>query len=153
MKFRQETRPQSLEISIMAGNSRVSRDVETGAITVQAQLAAFRAALSRAVEIKGNSDTLPSISIALDHRGTFRKQFLLDGLTNSQKRHPKLSQLRPEIVAVFQPLTDEFGIPLHAIAVIHEDSARTHASHLIQTSDLPVGLMRLMRVDPDIYDD
>jgi len=88
MKFRQETHPQPRAISILAGNSRVSRDDETGIITVQAQLAAFRAALSRAVEIKDTSDTLPSISIALDHRGTFRKQFLLDGLTNSQKRQP-----------------------------------------------------------------
>ncbi len=153
MKFHQETHFRNLEISILAGNSRVNRDEETGLITVQPQIAAFKAALLRAIEIKNLTQVLPTISIALDHRGTFRKQFLLDGLTNSQKRHPKLAQLRAEIVAVFQPIADELGIPLTAISIIHEDSARTHASHVIQTGNLPTGLMRLMKADQSQADD
>lgn len=153
MHVAEHSKSEKLNISILAGNSRVSRDDETGHITVQAQVAAFRAALSRAIEIKNLTGQLPSISIALDHRGTFRKQFLLDGLTNSQKRHPKLSQLHPEIVAVFQPFADELGIPLCAIAIIHEDSARTHASHVIETGDLPFNIKRLMKVDEDSDDE
>jgi len=146
------TRPQF--ISIMAGNSRVSRDEESGAITVQAQLAAFRAALARAVEIKAVTGQFPAVSLALDHRGTFRKQFLKDGLTNSQKRHPKLSQLKQEVIAAFQPTADAMGVSLDSIFIIHEDSARTHASHVIQTADLPDALIRMMKVDaPDDDDD
>jgi len=141
------------DISILAGNSRVSRDEATGIITVQPQLAAFKAALLRAAEIRSTTNKLPSISIALDHRGTFRKQFLIDGLTNSQKRHPKLSQLRQEIIDVFQPAADDVGIELSAVAVIHEDSARTHASHIIQTAGLPTGLLRLMKANEDLDDD
>ncbi len=140
-------------VSIMAGNSRVSRDEDTGIITVQAQLAAFRAALARAVEIQNVTGKFPAVSLALDHRGTFRKQFLLDGLTNSQKRHPKLSQLKPEVVAAFQPVADELGVSLDAIFIIHEDSARTHASHVIQNSNLPAALVRMMKVDQSNDDD
>lgn len=140
-------------MSIMAGNSRVSRDDVTNVISVQPQLAAFQAALARANEVKALTGRLPAISLALDHRGTFRKQFLRDGLTNSQKRHPKLSQLKPEIVAVFGPVAEQAGITLDAISIIHEDSARTHASHIIQTTNLSGSLERMMKVAQDDEDD
>ncbi|MET3106420.1 hypothetical protein AAKU67_000903 [Oxalobacteraceae bacterium GrIS 2.11] len=153
MKFQPETHVEKFDIAILAGNSRVSRDEASGVITVQAQLAAFQAGLRRAAEIRAESNQLASISLALDHRGTFRKQFLLEGLTNSQKRHPNLAQLHPGIVEVFAPVARMFDIPMTSIAIIHEDSARTHASHIIQTRNLPLALTRLMKVETDSDED
>ena len=136
-------------VSILAGNSRVSLDSHKNEIIVQPQIAAFRAALIRAKKISQATQKLPSISIAFDHRGVFRKQFLIDGLTHSQQRKPRLSQLRPEIRVAFESVATELDIPLNAISVIHEDSARTHASHIIQNGHVPKTLIRFIRAQQD----
>jgi hypothetical protein len=130
-------------VAILAGNSRVSLGDDT--LCVQPQLAAFRAGLVRAKEISGGNTPLPDIAVAFDHCGVFRKQFLRSGLTNSQQRHPVLSQLRGELIDVFEPIAIEIGIPLSKILVVHEDSARTHASHLIRQGNLPHSLIQFMR--------
>jgi hypothetical protein len=83
----------------------------------------------------------------------FRKQFLANGLTNSQKQHPRLSQLRHEIVNILAPIAAEFGISMTDIGAIHEDSARTHASHTLKMNNLPVDVIRIMEVKNTDLDD
>lgn len=141
------------KVSILAGNSRVSLDHHKNEIIVQPQIAAFRAALIRAKKISQATQRLPSISIAFDHRGVFRKQFLIDGLTHSQQRKPRLSQLRPEIRIAFESVATELDISLSTISVIHEDSARTHANHIIQNSHVHKTLIRFMHTQQDSEED
>jgi hypothetical protein len=138
-------------VAILAGNSRVAMDVH-GHIVVEPQLQAFRAAISLAVQC--NDAGVPCrVSLALDHKGIFRKQFLKDGLSNSAKRNPRLSQLKSEIVEVFAPIMVGTGVPLESVFIIHEDSARTHASHLVQSGECPSHLTRWMTVKPQNEDE
>jgi len=122
-------------VCILAGNSRLDLK-EDGSVAVQPQLRAFEAGLALAGDCLAETGELPMLSVAFDHRGVFRRQFLIPGLTNSQKRHPRLSQLRPEVVAVFEDSARRLGIPLEQILAIHEDSARTQIDHLLNTADL-----------------
>jgi hypothetical protein len=115
--------------SILAGNSRLSI-AEDSSFTIEGQFQAFKAGLAFARLTQEQHGMLPSISVAFDHKGVFRKQFLGPNLTNSQKRNPRLSQLHPDIVAPFAAVSDEFGIDLSDVHVIHEDSAKEHLSHL-----------------------
>ena len=130
-------------IAILAGNSRIG--MSGTSVHVQAQLVAFDAALARASEIAAYADFPPRISIAFDHQGIFRRQFLKPGLTNSQQRNPRLSHLRSEAVECFAPTADKWNIPLDSIFVIHEDSARTRIDHLLSTKQLPPALLRSRR--------
>lgn len=136
------------KIAILAGNSRVSVDEVTGKISIEPQLFAFKAALISAIEIFHQTGIMPCISVAFDHTGVFRKQFLKDGLTNSQKRNPNLSQLKDELTDVFEPIAEIVGVPINYIKVIHEDSARSHAKHLIEKNNLPKSIVRWMKADP-----
>ena len=131
------------DVSILAGNSRVSRNGE-GVIEVQAQLRAFEAALGLARRHREGGLPMPRLSVAFDHRGIFRTQFLDDGLSNSQKRRPRLSHLHPAIRAVFQPAAALHQIPLGDIHAIHEDSARQHLSHTVALGGVPERLVRSM---------
>lgn len=133
------------EVSILAGNSRLEID-DDGAVKVEAQLQAFKAGLVYADEIRRHTGQLPPISVAFDHKGVFRRQFLREGLTNSQKRNPRLCHLRTEIIDVFGPVADSLAISLDHILVIHEDSARTHAEHVLNTVPLPAALRHRMAV-------
>ena len=132
-------------ISILAGNSRLDIDAG-GAVKIEAQRHAFRVALSHADEIRRQTGKLPPVSIAFDHRGVFRRQFLRDGLSNSQKRNPRLCHLRAEIVDVFGPMAEELNIPSEHILAIHEDSARTHAQHMLNTAAMPADVRHRMVV-------
>lgn len=132
-------------VSILAGNSRLDIG-DDGSIKVEAQSRAFQAGLMRAHEIRRQSGRLPPISIAFDHRGVFRRQFLRDGLSNSQKRNPRLCHLHSDIIDTFGPPAHELGIPLEHILVIHEDSARTHAEHMLSTMPLPAEVRHRMVV-------
>ena len=122
-------------VCILAGNSRLEV-TEDGSVAVQPQLRAFEAGLSLAGDCLAETGDLPMLSVAFDHRGVFRRQFLIPGLTNSQKRHPRLSQLHPDVIAVFEDSARRLGIPLEQILAIHEDSARTQIDHLLNTTDL-----------------
>lgn len=117
--------------SILAGNSRLDTN-EAGTFTVESQLQAFTVALETAAKTRDRVGSLPAISVAFDHRGVFRKQFLAPGLTNSQKRNPRLSQLHPDISDVFAATAQRLGISLGEIHVIHEDSAKEHLAHLLK---------------------
>lgn len=132
-------------VSILAGNSRLDIG-DDGALKIEAQHQAFRAGLIRADDIRRASGRLPPISIAFDHKGVFRRQFLRDGLSNSRKRNPRLSDLRGEIVDSFGPPARELGIPLEHILVIHEDSARTHAEHVLSSMPIPAEVRHRMVV-------
>lgn len=132
-------------ISILAGNSRLDID-ESGRVKIEAQYQAFRAALVHADEIRRQTGKLPPLSIAFDHKGVFRRQFLRDGLSNSQKRNPRLCHLRAEIIDVFGPLAEELQIPTEHILAIHEDSARTHAAHVLNTMSMPTDVRHRMAV-------
>jgi hypothetical protein len=123
-------------VCILAGNSRLElkEDLSVG---VQPQLRAFEAGLSLAGDLLAETGELPMLSVAFDHRGVFRRQFLIPGLSNSQKRHPRLSQLHPDVVAVFEDSAARLGIALEQVLAIHEDSARTQIDHLLETSELP----------------
>jgi hypothetical protein len=130
-------------VSILAGNSRVSLDSD-GVIEVQAQLRAFEAALTLARRYREAGLPMPRLSVAFDHRGIFRTQFLDDGLSNLQKRRPRLSHLHPAIRAVFEPATTLHQIALGDIHAIHEDSARQHLSHTLALGGVPERLVRSM---------
>lgn len=143
----------SHEIAILAGNSRVCLNAFDSSIEVEPQLRAFRAAMQRAVELRDPAYGLPLISVAFDHKGIFKKQFLKDGLTNSQKRRPNLSQLKKEIADVFLPFALENGISLEQIIAIHEDSARAHANHVIETGNCSKHLLHWMRASPKQNED
>lgn len=134
---------QPSQISILAGNSRLDIGGD-GLIKIEAQLQAFRAALVYANQLRHQIGKLPPVSIAFDHKGIFRRQFLRDGLSNSQKRNPRLCHLRPEIINVFGPLADGLNIPHDHILIIHEDSARTHAEHLLSTQPIPAEVRHRM---------
>jgi len=127
----------------LAGNSRVQIK-DDGSILVEPQIRAFRAALKLSRDIACSRGALPKISIAFDHQGIFRLRFLANGLTNSQKRNPRLSNLDPKIVEVFGAAAKEYGVPLSDIRVIHEDSARQHAMHVISAESVPEALLRRM---------
>lgn len=114
-------------VAILLGNSRVARD--NGRIEVQAQLQAFVAGLQCATHYREVTGALPRLSLAIDHKGVFRRQFVAPGLSQSATRHPRLSQLDPAIVEVFAPVARAAGIEPDHIHVLHEDSARTHALH------------------------
>jgi hypothetical protein len=122
-------------VCILAGNSRLDLR-EDLSVAVQPQLGAFEAGLALAGDILAETGVLPMVSVAFDHRGVFRRQFLVPGLSNSQKRHPRLSQLHPDIVAIFDDSARRLGIPLEQILALHEDSARTHIDHLLSTTAL-----------------
>ncbi len=122
--------------SILAGNSRLELD-SNNQIKVEAQIHAFEAALTYAARIYQETGCLPPISIAFDHKGIFCKQFLIDGLTNSQKRNPRLSQLKRDAVEPFAEIAHKTGISLDHITVIREDSARSHMTHLCATTAIP----------------
>jgi len=125
-------------ISILAGNSRVFLG-DDQVINVEAQLKAFEAALLLASKCRELSSKriLPKLSVAFDHQGIFRLQFLTANLTNSQKRRPRLSHLHPDIQKVFQPVAENYQISLSEIQAIHEDSARQHLAHTLATETLP----------------
>ncbi|WP_211232374.1 hypothetical protein [Pseudomonas cremoricolorata] len=142
-----ETRA-SCALSILAGNSRVFRDAQ-GVISVQPQLHAFDAALRLACAHLARYQESPRLSVAFDHCGIFRLQFLDEGLSNAQKRRPRLSQLHPVIRDIFQPIADHHGIALSDIWAIHEDSARQHLSHTLASRDLPEALLRKVLVAAD----
>lgn len=127
-------------ICILAGNSRVQRIGDV--IEVQAQLHAFEAALRHARACVDEGLPQPRLSVAFDHQGIFRTQFLDEGLTHSQKRRPRLSHLHPTIRSIFQPAAARCGIALEDIHAIHEDSARQHLSHVLATGEVPEGLAR-----------
>ncbi len=130
-------------VSVLAGNSRVFIDNE-GAIVVEPQLKAFDAALLFASRSRDRHGRLPRISVAFDHRGIFRLQFLAEKLSNSQKRNPRLSHLHPSIMQVFLPLAEKHRIPLSEIHAIHEDSARQHIVHILAAGDIPEAVSRRM---------
>lgn len=130
----------------MAGNSRVCRD-ENNDITVEAQLNAFEAGLRLAKQYLDNNGQLPRLSVAFDHHGIFRLQFLSDNLTNSQKRRPRLSHLHYSIQQIFLPIAEKYQIPLSEINAIHEDSARQHLVHLLKTGDIDEMFTRRMLFD------
>lgn len=88
------------KISILAGNFRVSLN-DQNEVEVDCQFFAFEAALRLAKKIQAKENYLPAISVAFDHIGVFRLQFLAKGLTNSQKRHPRLNNLHPVIKEMF----------------------------------------------------
>ncbi|MBD2784551.1 hypothetical protein ID858_07505 [Xenorhabdus sp. DI] len=134
---------QETNINILAGNSRVYLDQEDK-IVVEAQLKAFEAALILSKKIQDKCGQLPRISIAFDHRGIFRLQFLADNLSNSQKRNPRLSQLHTSIVNVFLPIAEKHQISLGEIRVIHEDSARQHLVHILASEEIPEILKQRM---------
>jgi len=129
--------------AIFAGNSRAQVG-DDGSVRVEPQLQAFKAALKLAQDTQSNHGIRPRISIAFDHQGVFRLQFLAEGLTNSQKRNPRLAHLDRRIVAVFAAAAEEHGVPLEEIRVIHEDSARQHALHVISADHHPEALLRRM---------
>lgn len=121
-------------VSFLAGNSRVER-LEDGTIKIQPELAAFQAALERARQI--HPERLGTVAVAFDHRGIFRKQFLVTGLSNKEKRNPHLHQIHPAIRAVFAPVAEAARFRLDRVMVIHEDSARSHLDFLYRTNRLP----------------
>ncbi|EIC84268.1 hypothetical protein [Serratia sp. M24T3] len=123
------------KISILAGNSRVSIN-DNNNIDIECQVAAFEAALKFAYKIREEQGYLPKISVAFDHIGIFRLQFLTEGLTNSQKRHPRINNLHPTIRKIYEPVSEKYQIPLDKIIAIHEDSARQHLMHIISTKDI-----------------
>jgi hypothetical protein len=135
-----------LKIAILAGNSRLATAAD-GSIYVEPQLRAFEAALRCARDTYADTGVLPPISIAFDHKGVFRQHFLVRGLTNSQKRNPRLSQLRPEVLNVFAPILELYGIIAENIFIIHEDSARTHIAHILQTTEISAAIRRRMLAD------
>lgn len=135
------------DISILAGNSRVDIN-DNGDIIVQAQLHAFDAALRFTRHRLDNGMPRPALSVAFDHRGIFRLQFLDENLSNAQKRRPRLSQLHPSIRRIFQPVAEKYRIALSDIQAIHEDSARQHLSHTLAHEDIPERLTRRMLTEP-----
>lgn len=134
---------QNTDISVLAGNSRVYLNNDA-VIVVQAQLHAFDAALRFSRQCLDNGRTLPRLSVAFDHFGIFRLQFLDQNLSNAQKRRPRLSHLHPSIRHIFQPVADRYRIALSDIRAIHEDSARQHLAHTLATADIPEQLTRRM---------
>ncbi|NOH72563.1 hypothetical protein F0225_14610 [Vibrio pectenicida] len=131
------------KISILAGNSRLCFD-ENNIILVEAQLKAFEAALKYAKQCKDNDGILPRISVAFDHHGIFRLQFLDDNLSNSQKKHPKLSHLHPSIQKVFQKISDQYQIELNEINAIQEDSARQNLVHTLKSQSIDESVTKRM---------
>jgi len=127
--------------SILAGNSRLNI-ANDGTVEIDAQLRAFEAGIRLADHIRNLTGTLPAVSIAFDHKGVFRKQFLRDGLTNRQKRNPKLSQLRNCIVEVFEGVAAMYNVSVSDVFVIHEDSAKFHAAHLVEHANLQPDIIR-----------
>jgi len=134
---------QNTDISVLAGNSRVYLNNDA-VIVVQAQLHAFDAALRFSRQCLDNGRALPRLSVAFDHFGIFRLQFLDQNLSNAQKRRPRLSHLHPSIRHIFQPVADRYRIALSDIRAIHEDSARQHLAHTLATADIPERLTRRM---------
>ena len=128
-------------VFILAGNSRVHID-ENNEIVVECQEKAFEAALVYANKIKYEVGSLPKISVAFDHQGVFRLQFLEMPLTNSQKRNPSLDNLNAKIKRFFIKVAERNDIPLSKIKAIHEDSARQHLSHLLATKDISEGIKK-----------
>lgn len=122
-------------VCILAGNSRLELRDDLS-VAVQPQLRAFEAGLSLSGDLLAETGNWPMLSVAFDHRGVFRRQFVLPGLSNSQKRHPRLSQLHPDVVAIFEDSARRLGIPLERVLAIHEDSARTQIDHLLSTAEL-----------------
>lgn len=131
-------------VSILAGNSRVLID-DDGEIVVEPQLNAFASALKFARRCYSTQGITPKISVAFDHHGIFRKQFLIANLTNSQKRRPRFSHLHVDIQQVFSALANQYHIPLNEIYAIHEDSARQHLVHLLEKEDIPQPVVNRMR--------
>jgi hypothetical protein len=132
----------------LAGNSRVECTGEPE-VVVEAQLKAFEAGLVYADKIRARTGVLPKVSVAFDHKGVFRRQFLAGNLTNSQKRNPTLAQLRSEVVEIFLPAAQKWHIPLAEIFAIHEDSARTRIEHLVKTTTLAPAIARRLVVLSD----
>jgi hypothetical protein len=137
---------QLADVSVLAGNSRAYLDKHSN-IVVEAQLKAFEAALRFARQRLDDDGRLPRLSVAFDHHGIFRLQFLAEGLSHGQKRHPRLSHLAPSIQQVFLPLAEKYRIPLSEIRAIHEDSARQHLVHTLAAGDIPEMLKRRMVTD------
>lgn len=131
-------------ISILAGNSRVFID-EAGEIVVEAQLKAFESALKFASQCTPEQGNKPRISVAFGHHGIFRKHFLAEKLTNSQKRRPRLCHLHQRIQRVFLPVANQYNIPLSEIYAIHEDSARQHLVYMLENDDIPEPVVNRMR--------
>ncbi len=68
-------------VSILAGNSRVYLN-EDSKIVIEAQLKAFEVALIFAKRSQDECGQLPRISVAFDHHGIFRLQFLIENLSD-----------------------------------------------------------------------
>lgn len=68
---------QNTHIGILAGNSRVYLD-NNGMVAIEAQLNAFDAALRLARQSLDSGNLLPKLSVAFDHLGIFRLQFLTE---------------------------------------------------------------------------
>ncbi len=134
---------QNTHIGILAGNSRVYLD-NNGMVAIEAQLNAFDAALRLTRQSLDSGNLLPKLSVAFDHLGIFRLQFLTENLSNAQKRRPRLSHLHPLIQQVFLPIAEKYQIDLSDIRAIHEDSARQHLVHILATQDIPERLTRRM---------
>jgi hypothetical protein len=134
------------DISVLAGNSRVYLG-DNSDIVVEPQLKAFDAALQFARQRLDNGDQLPRLSVAFDHHGIFRLQFLVKNLSHGQKRNPRLSHLHPSIQRVFLPIAEKHKIPLSEIRAIHEDSARQHLVHSLATETIPEMLKRRIVTD------
>lgn len=123
-------------VCILAGNSRLDVN-EDQSIKVESQLHAFSAGLTFADLLRQERGELPSVSIGFDHKGTFRKHFLADGLSRSQKRYPRLSNLCNDVTAVYEQAAREVNVPLEHIMVIPEDSARTRMTNQLEKIELP----------------
>jgi len=119
----------------LAGNSRVS--IEDKFPVVEPQLLAFRAAVNDANRRKEQFGTDIFVSVAFDHKGVFRKQFLKNGLPNSRKRHPKLTDLLPQFSGPFIESASQLGFDAASISALHEDSAKTHISYLTSNDLVP----------------
>lgn len=131
------------DVSILAGNSRVCLD-ENRHVVVEAQLKAFEAALKFADDLRADGHGSPRLSVAFDHRGIFRLQFLAEGLSNSQRRNPRMCHLHASIQAIFAPIAAQYSVPLADIRVIHEDSARQHLVHSMANLAIPEPVRRRM---------
>ncbi len=120
--------PELRNYCLLAGNSRISCD--NNVPILEPQLAAFGAAVRHATRLEALRGCNVNVSVAFDHKGVFRKQFLRDGLSNSRKRHPRLIDLLPEFSFPFVDIANKIGFSAERIFVLHEDSAKTHIEHL-----------------------
>jgi len=143
-----ESSSASASVAIIAGNSRVDLQPKSELLSVEPQIFAFRAGLALSQQYS-QAGIQSVVSLAMDHKGVFRKSFLCEGLSNSAKRNPRLSQLHPEVARVFTQETGSHGPSAQSIRIMAEDSARTHALHVVNSGLCPSYLKRWMTVPSD----